>query len=54
MHNTSHAIKVKKTSHDRFAGAICIGACLAQGYAPQNLWLVDLQGPPARPSPPSE
>jgi hypothetical protein len=32
-------------------GAICTGACLAQGYAPQNLVLADLQTPHARPSP---
>jgi hypothetical protein len=56
MHNTSHA-KMIKTSHvSPSIGAICTGACLAPklGYAPQYLGLVDLQTPPARPSPHSE
>jgi hypothetical protein len=37
-------------------GTICIGAYLAPttGYSPQHLGLVDLETPPARPSPPSE
>jgi hypothetical protein len=51
MHN--HHMHKSKINHVRLMGAICTGAYLAQGSAPQNLWLVDLREPPARPSPPS-
>jgi hypothetical protein len=51
-HNAQYiTCQQSKACHVRLMCTTCIRACLAQSYAPQNLWLVYLQEPPARPSP---